>query len=296
MPEGDTVWRQARNLHRALAGRTVHHTSFRFPDSAEIDLAGETIHGAFARGKHLFIRIGSMSVHSHLKMEGIWHIYGTDNTGKPARWKRPTTEARAIIKANARLDSSGAVRDGSTPVEAVGYHLGMLDVVPTEHEERFVSHLGPDILGADWNLAQAVENIRKRPERMIGPALLDQKNLAGIGTIYRAETLFLAGVDPRSTVAAVPDLPRVVEIASLLLNANRARPLRVTRTVAEPLWVYGRRRQNCYRCTSPIVREELSDQGADGERFGTTPHRLAQENDIARLSYRCPTCQVLFKE
>lgn len=295
MPEGDTVWRQARNLHRGLSGRKVHHTSFRFPACAEINLSGETIHGAFARGKHLFIRIGDISVHSHLKMEGIWHLYGTDENGKPSPWKRKNTDARAMIRANARLDSAGKIALGSTPVEAVGFNLGMLDVVSTHKEHRFVSHLGPDLLGSDWDLETALSNIVARPERMIGPALLDQKNLAGIGTIFRAETLFLAGVDPRSRVAAVPNLPRILEIARLLLVANRDRPLRVTRTVAEPLWVYGRRRHNCYRCGSQIIREELSDYGTDAQIFGDTVHMIAREQDVARLTYRCPACQVLYR-
>lgn len=294
MPEGDTVWRQARNLHRSLAHRTAHKTQFMFPAFAEIDLGGHPIHGAFARGKHLFIRIGETSVHSHLKMEGIWHVYGTDSNGKPGRWKRPSAEARAVIKANARLDSAGNVVPDSTPVEAVGFNLGMLDLVPTSQESALVDHLGPDLLGPDWNAERALDNLRQRPERFIGPALLDQKNLAGIGTIFRAETLFLAGIDPRTPVGAITDLPRVVEIAYLLLNANRTRPLRVTRTPAEPLWVYGRTRQQCYRCGTPVIREELSDQGVNADRFGATPHAIEREEDISRLSYRCPTCQVLY--
>lgn len=294
MPEGDTVWRQARNLHHGLSGRTTHHTSFRFPAVADIELAGQPIHGAFAHGKNIFIRIGDYSIHSHLKMEGIWHLYGTTETGEPQRWKRPRTQARAVIEANARLDDAGEVLAGSTPVAAVGFSLGMLNVVPREQETELTAHLGPDLLGKDWDAEVALANLCARPERMIGPALLDQKNLAGIGTIYRAETLFLAGIDPRTPVAHVPNLPRVIEIAHLLLTANRSRPLRVTRTTTEPLWAYGRTGRACYRCGTPIIREELSDQGVDKNRFGDTPHALAREEDIARLSFRCPTCQVLY--
>lgn len=294
MPEGDTVWRQARNLHRGLSGRVVRRTRFRVPAYAEIDLGGEKIQGSFARGKHLFLRIGETTVHSHLLMEGIWHLYGVDSSGQPQRWKRPAFTARAVIEANARLDSTGQVIPDSTPVSAVGFSLGMLDLLPRERELEPVAHLGPDLLGPDWNLNLAVDNLLQAPERMIGPALLDQKNLAGIGTIYRAETLFLTGVDPRTPVGAVPDLPRLVHTAHLLLQANKERPLRVTRTVAEPLWCYGRARRACYRCGATIVREEISDLGLDSEKFGETPHRIATEEDRARLSYRCPGCQVLY--
>lgn len=291
MPEGDTVWRQARSLHRALSGRIAHSTSFRYPDCADVDLSGELIHGAYARGKHIFMNIGEMSVHSHLRMDGIWHLYGVTPSGAPERWKRPAHTVRALITANARLDATGNLVSGSTPISAVGYELGMLDVVPVEDAESLVSHMGPDLLGPDWNAEVAVANLLKRPERAIGPALLDQKNLAGIGTIYRAETLFLAGVHPMRPVGEVSDLYRLVEIARLLLDANKMRPLRVTRTEREPLWCYGRARRPCYKCGSMIIKEDITDLGVGADQYGTTPHRYQREEDISRISFRCPKCQ-----
>lgn len=292
MPEGDTVWRQARSLHRALAHRIAHRTDFRFPALATIDLSGQPIHGALARGKNILLRIGDTTIHSHLMMEGIWHIYSTGADGRPAPWKRPATSARAIIHANARLDPTGAPRPGSTPVTAVGFNLGILDIFPTSHEESKLSHLGPDLLGPDWSLPHAVERLAARPERAIGPALLDQRNLAGIGTIYRAETLFLAGIDPSTPVGAIPDLASLISIARLLLDANRGRPHRVTRTSDEPLWCYGRAGRPCYRCGATIVRENLSDAGVGTSRY-TPGHLIARPEDTDRLSYRCPGCQIL---
>lgn len=293
MPEGDTVWRQARSLHKALAGRTAHSTSFRYPDVAEVDFSGKHIHGALARGKHLLLRIDDFTVHSHLKMDGIWHIYGVDDNGNPQRWKRPASAARAIINANARQDANGQLIPGSTPVSAVGFTLGLLEIFPTTEENERLGYLGPDLLGADWNPQLALNNLLAQPERLIGPALLDQKNLMGIGTIFRAETLFLAGVDPRSQVGAVPDLARVIEIAHLLLTANRMRPRRVTRTEREPLWCYGRRGRPCYRCGSFIIKDELSDLGTGAKRFGTDRYAQTEET-VSRISFRCPTCQVLY--
>ncbi|MDO4917821.1 MAG: DNA-formamidopyrimidine glycosylase family protein [Rothia sp. (in: high G+C Gram-positive bacteria)] len=292
MPEGDTVWRQARSLHRALAGRTAHTTDFRYPRVADINLAGQPIHGALARGKHLLLRIGEMTVHSHLKMEGIWHLYGQGTAGQEEKWRRPSDQVRAIIRANARLDSTGRVLAGSQPVEAVGFSLGLLEVFPTNQEADRLAYLGPDLLGPDWSLERAVSNLAARPERPLGVALLDQKNLAGIGTIYRTETCFLAGLDPRTPVGAVPNLAALVSIAHLLLDANRGRPHRVTRTSAEPLWCYGRAQQACYRCGETIIKENLSESGTGADRYAAG-HLYVREEDIDRISFRCPGCQEL---
>lgn len=291
MPEGDTVWRQARSLHRALAGRIVHSTSFRYPDCADINLASQPIHGAYARGKHLFLNIGDMSVHSHLRMDGIWHLYGVTPSGAPERWKRPAYTVRALINANARTDQAGNLVPGSTPVSAVGYLLGMLNVIPTAEAETLVAHLGPDLLGPDWDLDRAVANLLKTPERAIGPALLDQKNLAGIGTIYRAETLFLAGINPSRPVGDIKELDRLLEISRLLLEANKMRPLRVTRTEKEPLWCYGRARRPCYRCGTNIIKEDMTDLGMGADQYGKTPHHYQREEDISRIIFFCPRCQ-----
>lgn len=292
MPEGDTVWRQTRALHRALAHRIAHRTDFRVPAHSSIDLSGQPIHGALARGKNILLRIGDSTVHSHLKMDGIWHIYGTGADGYPESWKRPATAARAIIQANARLGPDGTPVTGSESVTAVGFNLGILEVFPTRQEESRLSHLGPDLLGPDWSPSQALERLAARPERAIGPALLDQKNLAGIGTIYRAETLFLAGIDPSSPVGAIPDLAGLISIAHRLLEVNKGRPHRVTRTSAEPLWCYGRAGRPCYRCGATIVQEDLSDSGVGANRY-TPGHLFARPEDTDRLSYRCPGCQVL---
>lgn len=292
MPEGDTVWQQAHALHQALAGRTAHTTTFRHPALATLNLAGQPIHGALARGKHLIIRIGDTSIHSHLKMEGIWHLYGQDPTGHPEPWRRPASQARAIIHANARLDPSGQVLPGSTPISAVGFTLGLLEAYPTSQEADRLAYLGPDLLSPHWDPHQATRNLLTQPQRPIGPALLDQRNLAGIGTIYRAETLFLAGIDPRTPVGQVPDLPRLLHIAHLLLTANQTRPHRYTRTPTEPLWCYGRAGRPCYRCGSTIIREDLSDTGTGPHRY-TPGHLTTRPQDTDRLSYRCPTCQKL---
>ena len=125
---------------------------------------------------------------------------------------------------------------------AVGFDLGMLDVVARDDEDSVVGYLGPDVLGADWDPALAVANIEREPDREIGLALLDQRNLAGLGNIYRTEVLFLRGVLPTRPVREVADLPRMVELAHRLMDVNKDR---VDRTTTGNLrgntdWVYGR--------------------------------------------------------
>lgn len=294
MPEGDTVWRQAQALHRALAGRTVTRASLRFPQVAEVDLTGLPIHGALARGKNILLRVGDVTVHSHLKMDGLWQLYGQGTDGRWERWRQPADQVRAIIEASPRRDQTGLVA-GSQPVQAVGFLLGLLDVFPSSAEESKLGHLGPDLLSPAWSdqlAQQAVTNLLARPDRPIGPALLDQGNLAGIGTIYRAETLFLTGIHPQTPVAAVPNLTALVQTAHLLLDANRNRPLRVTRTNDQPLWCYGRAGKPCYRCGAAIILEDLSEQGVGADRYAAG-HLLARPEDTDRISFRCPNCQPL---
>src|SRR5699024_11588557 len=80
----------------------------------------------------------------------------------------------------------------------------------------------------DASVEEAVRRICPRPTRSLGEALLDQRNLAGIGTIFRAELCFLRGVDPRDPVELVDGLRGTVELARRLLLANATRNVRVT--------------------------------------------------------------------
>ena len=139
-----------------------------------------------------------------------------------------------------------------------------------------VGHLGPDLLGPDWEVDAALDRIRSQPRRTIGEALLDQRNLAGIGTFYRAELLFLQGVHPRRPVAEVKDLARLLRRAHQLLYANRWRTEQSTTgrlRSADRAYVFERAGQPCRRCGTRIRTEE----------FGPP----TQE----RRSYWCPRCQ-----
>ncbi|MFJ6985705.1 MULTISPECIES: Fpg/Nei family DNA glycosylase [unclassified Streptomyces] len=259
MPEGDSVWQAAARLHRALAGRELIRSDLRVPRLATVDLTGRTVLDVTARGKHLLTRVeGDLTLHSHLRMDGAWKVFGTGQ-----RWTGgPDHQIRAILGVEDRT--------------AVGYRLPVLELLRTSEEEKAVGHLGPDLLGPDWDPERALANLLADPGRALGEALLDQRNLAGVGNVYKSEICFLLRVTPWLPVGTLPtDLAaRLPVVARKLLEANRDRPQRnTTGHRTQDLFVYGRARRPCPRCGTTI---RVADQG-DGSR--------------ERPTYWCPTCQ-----
>ena len=262
MPEGDTVWLAARRMHDALAGLVLVHTDFRVPQLATSDLAGQTVIEVASRGKHLLTRTDAgLTLHSHFRMDGTWHLYkhGTRWSGGPA-W-----QVRAVLS-NAQW-------------QAVGYRLPVLELLSTDDENTVVGHLGPDLLGPDWDEDEAVRRLLTAPAREIGPALLDQRNLAGIGNLYKAEALFLSGVTPWMAVGDVGDLAAVVRRAHRLLHANKMHWQQTTTgstRKGEDHWVFERAGRPCRRCGTRVA------EAMQGE---------ADHPERARISYWCPRCQ-----
>jgi endonuclease-8 len=259
MPEGDTVWQAARRLHTALAGQVLSRSDLRVPKYATADLTGRTVLDVTPRGKHLLTRVeGGLTLHSHLRMDGSWKVYAHGE-----RWRGgPAHQIRAIL--------------GTTERTAVGYRLPVLELMRTADEHRAVGHLGPDLLGPDWNPELALANLLGDPSRALGEALLDQRNLAGIGNVYKSELCFLLRVTPWLPVGALPEevAARLPDLAKKVLEANRDRPIRNTTGHRRPdLFVYGRAPRPCLRCHTPV---RAADQG-DGSR--------------ERPTYWCPTCQ-----
>jgi endonuclease VIII len=258
VPEGDVVWNTAKRLHTALAGQELTRSDFRVPRYATVSLTGHLVTDATARGKHLLIRTSNgMTVHTHLKMDGSWRIQPAGGH-PPAR----SYQIRLLL--------------GNAQWLAAGYLLGITEILPTANEDQVVGHLGPDLLGPDWDPAAAVARLAGEPDRPVGEALLDQRNLAGIGTWFLAEMLFLRGIEPSRTVGSVDDLPALVNLGHRLLDANKDRPRHTSTGDTTPgrnAWVYGRAGQRCRRCGTVIRRGEAGPAGQE------------------RLRFWCPNCQ-----
>ncbi|MEV7395713.1 DNA-formamidopyrimidine glycosylase family protein [Aeromicrobium sp. NPDC092404] len=256
MPEGDTVWRTAHHLHEALAGRELVRSDFRVPAFATVDLSGSPVDEVVSRGKHLLIRTPDHSIHSHLKMEGAWHVY---RLGSP--WRRPGHSARAVLE--------------NDEWQAVGYSLGILEVLPRSDEGSVVGHLGPDLLGPDWDLAEAARRVAADPDRPVFLALLDQRNVAGFGNEYVNELLFLMGLLPTRPVGEVADVERVLSRGQRMLDVNKSRVDRSFTGSArrgEERWVYGRERARCRRCGTPLRHATLGDRPTTERNTFWCPH------------------------
>jgi endonuclease VIII len=259
VPEGDTVWRSCRRLHAVLAGHRLIRSEFRVPQLATTDLAGVEVVEVVSRGKHQLFRFGhGWTLHTHFRMEGTWRTFA-----RGSRWSGGEPFQIRVVLSTAEAD-------------AVGYRLPVVELMPTSEEDQAVGHLGPDLLGPDWDLAEALRRLRRDRQLSVGQALLDQRNLAGIGTFYRAEVLFLQGLHPRTPVSAVPDLPRLVDRARRLMLANRSRPEQSTTgdlRAGRRTYVFERPGLPCRRCGTRIRIEEFGPAGQE------------------RRSYWCPRCQ-----
>jgi endonuclease-8 len=261
VPEGDTVWRTARRLDEALAGRTVVAADLRWPDLSTADLRGRRTLEVVSRGKHLLHRLeGGLTLHSHLRMEGRWRIERTAGLA-PAR--RCSPDLRALV----------ATEDWT----ALGLRLGELDLVPTLRESELVGHLGPDLLAPDWGelaAAQAAANILAYPGT-VAAALLDQRNVAGLGTVWVAQALFAERVNPWAAASALsPEaVSGIVHRAHLLLDAARRDGVGTGSRPRESGVLHGQVGRPCRRCGG-VVR--LASVGT-----GVLQRSIAY----------CPTCQ-----
>jgi endonuclease VIII len=254
MPEGDTIFRAARTLNEALAGRSVTHFESVFSRvsraSDHFTIAGRTIERVDARGKHLLIWFsGDFVLRTHMRMHGVWHLYR-----RGTRWRRRHSDMRLVI--------------ATTEYEAVAFNVPVAELIRAVDLERSpaVKNLGPDILGEEFDAADAAQRIAMTPEIDVAEALLNQQALAGIGNIFKCEALYASGLDPFTRVADLSreDIARVVEKARRLMRASVAG----RRIVFS---VYGRGGRPCRRCGTTIAR--------------------SKDGDEARVTYWCPRCQ-----
>lgn len=259
MPEGDTLRRLADKITNRFAGARVERSVMRDPRLVGVDLAGTTLVGADAYGKHLFVRFDDgRSLHAHLLMTGGFDV------GAPSReseWRR---------RVELWLDS-GRLTGVAVPI------LGMM---PTSAEHEVTDHLGPDLCGRSGppEIDEIVERLLRAPDEPITGALLDQRNLAGLGNVYVNDVPFITAIDPHQPVGTIDGLGDLVAIGAALIRTNAERgPQNTTgrRLHTDARWVHGVGRRPCPVCGD----------------------RLAYESD-ERTSWRrsitwCSTCQPL---
>jgi endonuclease VIII len=249
MPEGDTVYRAAAKLRDALAGKTLTRCDVRVPKFATVDLTGVVVDEVLSRGKHLFIRAGDASIHSHLKMDGAWLIGGQLR-------RVPEHKIRIILETS---DS-----------RAGGVDLGVLEIMDRAHDMDAVAHLGPDLLGDDWEPRIAAANLIADPDRPLAEALLDQRVMAGVGNVYANELCFIAGYLPTTPVGNVKDPLRMVQRARDMLWLNRSRVNRTTTgntRSGQDLWIYGRVGRPCRRCGATVESDRAEVTGTERISF-----------------------------
>jgi endonuclease-8 len=272
MPEGDTIFRAARTLHRALAGSQVTRFESAFPALTRVDvdrpLAGRTIEAVSARGKHLLMQFsGDLVLRTHLRMHGSWHIYRPGE-----RWQRPAGDMRIVVE----------TRD----FVAVGFNVPIAEFLTARDISRHkeLQALGPDLLAPELDAAEVLQRMRAHNGEAMSEALLNQRILAGIGNVFKSEILFLQGINPFRLVGTLSDaqLTGVIEESRRQLRANvltRSQSLsgafgrRTTRSLdpRATLWVYSRGGQPCRKCGTMISSRKT---GLD-----------------ARPTYWCPRCQ-----
>ena len=265
MPEGDTIFRTAEVLRAALVGRRITNARAhaqpgmrRVPDLSR--LVGATVTSVESRGKHLLIGFDDgLTLRSHLRMTGSWHRYRPGE-----RWRLPVRRASAV------LETKEAV--------AVAFNTPVVELLTDADLRRSppLTTLGPDLLGTEFDAAEALRRLRDRDGDELGNALLDQRAVAGIGNVYKSEVAFLERLDPWAPVAAFDDdeLAAALRTARRLLQANVRGGARVTTgsgARGQGLWVYGRAGRPCRRCGTPIEQR--------------------RQGDLARQTFWCPRCQ-----
>lgn len=271
MPEGDTIFRAARTLHRALAGHEVARFESVYPALTRVDvdrpLTGRTITSVSARGKHLLMVFsGGLILHTHMRMNGSWHIYRSAE-----RWRHPARDMRVVV--------------GTNTFVAVGFNIPVAELLTADQLARHpqIQALGPDLADPAFDRDEVRRRLAEHPDEPIHDVLLNQRVVSGIGNVLKSEVLFVAGIHPFVPTGSLDEavLTRILDVSLRLMAMNIVESRSMTpvfgrRTTGSldpgaKLYVYGRGGKPCRRCGTPI---EARKTGLD-----------------ARLTYWCPHCQ-----
>jgi len=284
MPEGDTIYRTARALNQALAGRPVVSFETALAPLARVNddapLAGRTVERVESRGKWCLIHFSAgkngeepLILVTHMLMSGSWHLYRTGE-----RWRMPRRAMRCVIR--------------NAEYEAVAFNVPIAEFHTARSLERSsqVPKLGPDVLDSEFTLASGVSRLetyqREHSEAEVGVALLNQRVLAGLGNVYKSEVAFAAQVNPWRKIETLTrtEMERLIEFAMRYMKANvvdgkgdgivtYSGGRNTTRSMdsQDRVWVYRRSGQPCRRCGTTILMRKQGTQ--------------------ARSTYWCPECQ-----
>jgi endonuclease-8 len=257
VPEGDTILAIARRLRPVLVGQPIDCISTpqlrHALDGWPSKLRGAGVGAVDTHGKHLFIRFDNgLTIHSHLRMSGRWRVYDRSWTwrGKQGRaWLRIETETSEVVQFNGPILE--LLRDSRT------------------HTDPYLRRLGPDVLAATLDWPAILTRLRSDdPTRPVGDALLDQRTLAGIGNLWKNESLFAERIDPWRLLSDVTDaeLEAVVQRARDLMLREVRRGGRLSGG-----HVFEQAGKGCPRCSTRI--------------------RVRGQWDENRMTYWCPQCQ-----
>ncbi|MCL1871468.1 MAG: Fpg/Nei family DNA glycosylase [Promicromonosporaceae bacterium] len=276
MPEGDVLKLTAERLGTALGGSPLVRAELRWPGIAGADLRGRTLLESVAYGKHTLLRFDDgRTLHTHLRMDGSWKVQRTGT--REAAGRAPAV--RAVL--------------ATEKWTCLGWQLGMMDLVRTHDESLLIWHLGPDVLapgfvappGAsgtpDDGAAEGARRLAAEPARPVCAALLDQRTVAGLGTIWMAESLFAERLWPWTPVGDLaPGQGRSLLLTAARLIGGSVEVGRRRGLGAVERKVHGRHNKPCVRCGTPIAL------GAT-----TSPDKRPDQGALERVVYWCPTCQ-----
>jgi endonuclease-8 len=278
MPEGDTIYRAARALQKAIGGKVVTGFETGLAKLARVNddtpLVGRVVEKVESRGKWCLIFFsGDLILVTHMLMSGSWHLYRTGE-----RWQMGRSKMRVVIR--------------TADWEAVGFNIPVAEFHTVRSLERSdqVPKLGPDILSESFTVEGGVKQLaafgKENPDAEVAVVLLNQRVLAGLGNVYKSEVAFAAGVNPFRAMRTITrrEMETIVDVAQRYMKANVVDGAgggivtcsgnrRTTRAMdrEERLWVYRRRGQECRRCGATIIMQKQGVQ--------------------ARSTYWCPECQ-----
>jgi endonuclease-8 len=254
MPEGDSIKRVAIAL-APLVGQKLERVT---TQGLERNLAGRTVTEVHPHGKHLMIDLDDgTQLRAHLGMNGRVRRYSRAEGEARIAKLSPGRQTLVLVTAN---------------LVVMWINARTIEVAPRRAPMRgvAVASLGPDVLADGFDPQLAASRAQAHTDRRIADVLLDQRVAAGIGNIWKCESLFACGIDPRTLVGTLTrdEIAAVYAAARELMLARLAPEARGAR---DGFAVYSKTNRPCPRCAALITAYQLGDP--------------------PRWTWSCPRCQ-----